>query len=109
MENIHKKIKLLRKENNLSQEDLAKLSGYSSRSTIAKIESGKINIPLSKIKIFANIFDVNIDYLLGIENYSSSAELLHLYNNLNEKGRQKVTDYLELLNLNDEFLKEKTL
>ena len=44
METIYERIRRLRQENNMSQDELAKKTGYTSRSTINKIEAGKIDI-----------------------------------------------------------------
>lgn len=58
-------IKSLRQAARLSQQELAEKAGYTDRSSIAKIESGKVDLPESKIKQFADLFGVSIDYLLG--------------------------------------------
>ena len=42
--NLYEKIKLLRKQKKISQEKLAALTGYSDRSSIAKIEQGKVDL-----------------------------------------------------------------
>jgi len=62
---MYERIKELRKQNNWTQEELAQKVGYTDRSTIAKIESGKIDIPQSKIIEFAEVFGVNAGDLLG--------------------------------------------
>ena len=49
METIYERIRRLRQENNMSQDELAKKTGYTSRSTINKIEAGKIDISRAKI------------------------------------------------------------
>ena len=54
METIYERIRRLRQENNMSQDELAKKTGYTSRSTINKIEAGKIDISRAKIKVFAD-------------------------------------------------------
>lgn len=62
---LYENIKRLRKEAGLTQEELAHKVGYTDRSSIAKIESGVVDIPQSKIKQFADIFGVTPGYLLG--------------------------------------------
>jgi repressor LexA len=49
----------------MSQEELAKLAGYSERSIVARIESGEIDLSQSKIKAFADIFHVTPSALMG--------------------------------------------
>ena len=63
--NSYEKIKALRVQRKISQEQLAKLTGYSDRSTIAKIERGKIDLSEHKIKIFAQALGTTPAYLMG--------------------------------------------
>ena len=67
METIYERIRRLRQENNMSQDELAKKTGYTSRSTINKIEAGKIDISRAKIKVFADALGVTPAYLMGWE------------------------------------------
>lgn len=62
---IYQNIKELRIAHNWTQEELAKKMGYTDRSTIAKIEAGKVDITQTKIIEFANVFGVNAGDLLG--------------------------------------------
>lgn len=70
METIYERIRRLRQENNMSQDELAKKTGYTSRSTINKIEAGKIDISRTKIKVFADALGVTPAYLMGWEEES---------------------------------------
>ena len=70
METIYERIRRLRQENNMSQDELAKKTGYTSRSTINKIEAGKIDISRAKIKFFADALGVTPAYLMGWEEES---------------------------------------
>lgn len=63
--NLYEKIKMLRKQKKISQEKLAKLTGYSDRSSITKIEQGKVDLPETKIKIFADALGTTPAYLMG--------------------------------------------
>ena len=62
----HENIKILREQQGLSQEALAEKTGYKDRSSIAKIEAGLVDLPQSKIAIFANALGVTPAYLMGI-------------------------------------------
>lgn len=70
METIYERIRRLRQENNMSQDELAKKTGYTSRSAINKIEAGKIDISRAKIKVFADALGVTLAYLMGWEDES---------------------------------------
>lgn len=58
-------IRKRRFELNLSQEELAHLMGYRSRSTIAKIESGENDINQKKLRRFAEVLDTTVEALMG--------------------------------------------
>ena len=64
---IGSKIKARRKELNLTQEELASMTGYTTRSTINKIEQEINDIPLSKVSAFAKALNVSPSYLMGWE------------------------------------------
>lgn len=61
----YEKIKRLRIEKNITQQKLSELTGYNDRSSIAKIESGLVDIPQSKLELFAKVLDCTPAYLLG--------------------------------------------
>jgi len=65
MEDLYENIKRRREELGMSQEELARKVGYTSRSTIARIERGDINIPQDKIVLFARALRVLPEYLMG--------------------------------------------
>jgi transcriptional regulator with XRE-family HTH domain len=60
---IGEKIKLRRKELRWSQRDLAEKMGYN-HSTITRIETGKIDIPQSRIAQFAEVLHTDVAYLM---------------------------------------------
>lgn len=62
---LHEKIKGLREERGLSQEALAKLTGYTDRSSIAKIEKGQVSLSAAKIALFAKALGTTPGYLTG--------------------------------------------
>ena len=71
MEYFSSRLKLLRKENNLTQNKLANILGYS-RSTIAKYEAGQMIPSGSFLYDVAEYFEVSLDYLLGRTNIHES-------------------------------------
>ena len=67
MSTIGNNISRFRKELGMTQEDLAKLMGYKSKSTINKIELGINDIPQSKIVQFAQVLGTTPAELMGWE------------------------------------------
>lgn len=63
------RIKALRKKNNLTQNQLARLL-HMSRSTVLKYETGRQIPPVDRICDIADIFDVSTDYLYGVSDCS---------------------------------------
>ena len=52
------KIKKLRENMELSQSQLAEMVGYKDKTSIAKIEAGKVDLPQSKILAFSKALNV---------------------------------------------------
>lgn len=66
MGNIYENIKRLRESKGMSQDELAVLTGYTSRSSIAKIEKGLVDLQQSKIIAFAKALGVTPSELMGL-------------------------------------------
>lgn len=62
---LYKNIKRIREEKGMSQEELAKLVGFKSRSSINKIEMGVNDITQSKLVAIANALGVSPGELMG--------------------------------------------
>lgn len=87
----------------MTQARLAELTDYTDRSSIAKIERGDVDLPQSKILLFAEALGVIPGTLMGNDGVSPAAgsvilspdqeELLAYYDKLNASGKQKVRDY----------------
>lgn len=69
MLDLYKNIKQLREEKGLSQDELAKLTGYTSRSSIAKIEKGEVDLQQSKIFAFAKALGTTPGKLMGLTEF----------------------------------------
>lgn len=61
------RIKQRRKELGMTQAELAKKTGYTDKSSIAVIESGKNNLRQSKIQAFADALDCDPLWLIGLD------------------------------------------
>ena len=67
MSHMGNRIKQLREKHKMTQDELAHKLGYSSRSSINKIEIGRSDLPQSKISLAAKILHTDPAYLLGWE------------------------------------------
>lgn len=98
------KIKMLRNNNNLSQEYIAKIIGVS-RPTYTAIEAGKQELSLEEAKKLATLFNISVDELLSgdipnIEKYKQMI-LTFLRMNISKDGKIPKTKLAKLLYLSD--------
>lgn len=76
---IAERIKSLRKEKGLTQEQLAEILGLNAKSSIANYESGA-NSPSDEVKKkMCEIFGCSMDYLMGKTEYKTNDEMLEVY------------------------------
>lgn len=95
-----------RKALGMTQEDLAKLMGYKSKSTINKIELGINDIPQSKISKFAEVLSTTPAELMGWEEEKNTHDkrtltegeemLLDLFNQVPEESQQMVLEMIRI-------------
>ncbi len=64
---MYERLKTLRNDNGLTQKDLA-LKLAMSQTGYSKYETGENDIPTAILIKLSNIYDVSIDYMLGISN-----------------------------------------
>lgn len=112
---IGERIRNRRKELNMSQQELAEITGYSGKTTIAKIESGVNKLRQSKILVFAEALRMTPVELLGISDstqvkaYSFEREMEAIpalkelndiikSNRKNEEFMKRMIDYARMLN-----------
>ena len=99
MNNFGERIKQLRIQKNMTQQELAEKLGYKSRSTINKIELGKNDLHQTKIMAFADALDTTPAYLLGIEQHSTYVLLVKDGEQtkyfITEQDYQKIKNMLE--------------
>ena len=106
---IGEKIKQKRQELKWSQRELSDKMGYSNHSTIARIESGKVDIPQSRIVQFAEVMGTSVAYLMGWEETKKSAtnndsglseakqQLLALAENCTEEEAERLLQVMKLI------------
>lgn len=68
MKIIGERIRLLRTENNLSQESFAKKIG-SNQKQVSKWERGQIEPNIDMLTKLADYFETSVDYLIGRKDY----------------------------------------
>jgi transcriptional regulator with XRE-family HTH domain len=92
MSTVGERILKRRKALGLTQEELAKLMGYKSKSTINKIEMGINDIPQSKIVRFAEVLLTTPSYLMGWDIESEAKENLQLFDDKNPPAEPKLNE-----------------
>lgn len=75
MLDLYKNIRARRMELNMSQADLAAKTGYSGKSMIARIERGDVDLPQSKIMLFAKALDISPGDLMGWDDAKPRREM----------------------------------
>jgi transcriptional regulator with XRE-family HTH domain len=93
---IYNNIRERRKQLGLTQQELATKVGYTDRSTIAKIEAGKIDIPQSTIVALAKALECSPGDLMGIHEERIEFNLPNLVNAVDKLGNaRRLTAYVE--------------
>lgn len=114
---LYKNIKAKRLALGMSQDELAKKTGYSDRTSISKIESGKVDLSQTKIYEFAIALNTTPGELLGFDqdenasndfstNSSDTVEDIkviaaHAMSNLTEEQIKKVLEYAKFIKMTE--------
>jgi len=99
---IYDNIRRLRNEKKMSQEDLAKQTGYTDRSSIAKIEHGEVDLPQSKIILFAKALGTTPGELMGDDGIirPEMATIQEEINKMDDNQLNRLISYAKFLNEN---------
>ena len=81
---LYSNIKRLRKQNNMSQQELAEAVGYKGKSMIAQVENGKVDLSASMISKFADVFHVSELELMGLNEIGVTNSSLPAYEQLRD-------------------------
>lgn len=96
-------IRMLRESAGLSQEELAKKSGFAGRAAISAIEKGKNNISVDKLPSLALALNTTpgalMDMLVDVEPLADTSSIL---NGLNDESLAKLISYAEYLRATQE-------
>lgn len=71
---IGERIKARRISLGWSQRELAEKMGYKNHSVVARVESGKVDLPQSRVDQFAKVLGLSHAYLLGLVSAETSAK-----------------------------------
>lgn len=109
MDILYTRIKELRLLRGLSQEELGKKVGYTGRSMVNRVESGKVDIPRDKITAFAKALEVTETYLMGLSELTEEEnKLLLAYNELNEEGKEVAVNLIQGLVMGGQYKKHSS-
>ena len=108
VDNLYSNIKAIRKQKGISQTKLAELVGYTHKSMISKIESGKIDLSRDKIIEFANALDVPVSELLGFDELQLKADAISvLLEGTNEEFCKPLINIINKYKDSDDETKQK--
>lgn len=96
------RIKRLREEKGLTQSELGEML-HVKDSAISKYESEKIPLTAETLRTLSKIFNVSIDYILGMEMQPQVTELKSTLDDLSPEAKKKAKEYIEMLKKLDEI------
>ena len=74
---IAERIKDTRKERNMTQEQLAKMCGYSNKSNISRIENAGDGVTAKQVRRIAEQLGVSVEYLMGYEKKNINVDYVY--------------------------------
>ena len=86
-----------RQELGLTQKELAERLGYTSRSTINKIELGINDVPLSKLENFAKVLKVPVAWLLELDDVDKKQRIAALMDKLDTEDIAKIEERITVM------------
>ena len=87
-------VKYYREINGMTLQELADKSGYTSRSTVAKLEKGQVDAPQSKVKALAEALGVSPLDLLG-RSPDRFQPYIDRLSRLNEKDQERALKMID--------------
>ncbi len=101
---IGEKIKLLRKNLNLTQSYVADFVGVTP-AIISMYEQDRRSPSVNVLTKLSNLFQIDIDDLLGLRTQIHIDELTNYFNSLNDAGKNKLLEYAKDLSSINKYLK----
>ena len=114
MDKIGERIKETRTKRGLSQEELAKRTGFKDKSSISKIEKGTRRPQVEDLKKIAEVLGVHVDWLVnGIEiestQYKDLDEKSHLFDYVSRLYGSSAAEAVDLFSKLDDYQKGKII
>ena len=89
------RVRAKRIEMGLTQEELARAVGYTSRSTITKIESGERDLTRDKVAALAKALNADPVWLIGVnDDECSEAELVSLFRKCPQEAKETLLNFV---------------
>lgn len=96
---IYDRIRFMREQQGMSQQELANKVGFKTSSAVNKIELGKRDINQSKLVAFANALGTTPAYLMGWEDdpspKSTDEQLLELIDLLSDEQKASLIEFIK--------------
>lgn len=96
---VYDRIRFMREQQGMSQQELANKVGFKTSSAVNKIELGKRDINQSKLVAFANALDTTPAYLMGWEDdpspKSTDEQLLELIDLLSDEQKASLIEFIK--------------
>lgn len=96
------KLKLARKESNMTQEEVAQRLGVT-RATYSRYELGQREPNVEMLKNISNVFNVSVDFLVNENKYNKDAilnstekKLLKIFRELNKQGQDYIVQTIDM-------------
>ena len=96
MTDFGKRLRDLRKKQNLSQEELAKRLNIS-RSSIGMFEQGRRKPDYEMQEVFADFFNVNMDYLFGRNDEPDISLVSEMMKTMTQEQKRHLIRYADLI------------
>lgn len=103
-ETINQRIKRLRLEKNMSQEELALKVGYSDKSAICRIENGQNDVTQSKVLSLSKALGVSIAYLMDGKDTTLEDEFYTMSKVQQELFLKRINAYLSTISTTNTYL-----
>lgn len=100
MTDFGKRLRDLRKEQHLSQEELAKRLNIS-RSSIGMFEQGRREPDFEMQETLADFFNVNMDYLFGRNDDPDITLMIEMMNTMTQQQKNHLIKYADLIMQSD--------